>query len=96
MREPTDAELREFGLRREDYEEDLEEIPFTKSMYSHWELFQALSTQWREGFNGPTGIDYNVLPFMFDLYRIEDKEAAFYDLRILEAETLSQIRKMNQ
>ena len=28
------------------------------------QVFQAMGTQWRMGFNGPVGLDYNVLPLL--------------------------------
>lgn len=88
MPEPTDAELADYGLRREDYEQDLDVVHFTEEMAISWDLFLAMSTQWRQGSGGPTGLDYNALPIVMKLYKIDDDEALFNDLRILEGETL--------
>ncbi|WP_423783659.1 DUF1799 domain-containing protein [Gibbsiella quercinecans] len=87
--------MREFGLRRSDYEEDLVQVQFSEDMIESWEVFLAMSTQWRHGFNGPTGLDYNVLPMILKAYKIADEEMVINDVRILEGESLKQIRKLN-
>lgn len=48
-----------------------------------------MSTQWRYAPNGViTGLDYNTFPMVAKLYKIEDEEIAFEDLRVLERATL--------
>lgn len=88
MPEPTDAELMDYGLRREDYEEDLDTLHFTEEMAQSWDVFLSMSTQWRQGSGGPTGLDYNALPIVMKFYKIERDEQLLNDLRILEGETL--------
>lgn len=83
-------------MRRSDYEADLEEIFFDEQTAQSWQLFQAMQTQWRIGMNGPTGLDYNTLPMFFELYKIDNREAALLDLQILEGEYLKQIYKKSQ
>jgi len=58
-------------------------------------LFSALSTQWRTGFSGATGLDYGVVPAVMRLRGIERRLWAetFDDLRVLEAEALSAMRE---
>lgn len=53
-------------------------------------LFSSLTTQWRVGFNGATGLDYNVLPTVLRLHGIQRAEwpAMFDDIRAMEAEAL--------
>ncbi|MBU3257674.1 DUF1799 domain-containing protein [Klebsiella pneumoniae] len=94
--ELTDRQLAEYGLRRSDYEADLEEIFFDEQTAQSWQLFQVMQTQWRIGMNGPTGLDYNTLPMFFELYKIDNREAALLDLQILEGEYLKQIYKKSQ
>nr|CAK6604888.1 tail length tape measure protein [Klebsiella phage vB_Kpl_K14PH164C1] len=59
-------------------------------------LFQAMQTQWRIGMNGPTGLDYNTLPLLFELYKIDNREAALLDLQILEGEYMKEIYKKSK
>jgi hypothetical protein len=66
----------------------------------HWEvlqLFSRLSTQWRTGVSGPTGLDYPV--FFHELTRAgiqgEAFDDALADLRIIEIEALQQLHKEN-
>lgn len=48
-----------------------------------------MSTQWRYAQSGViTGLDYNVFPMLAKLYKIEDEEIAFEDIRVLERATL--------
>ena len=91
--ELTDRQLAEYGLRRSDYEADLETIYFDEQTAQSWQLFRAMQTQWRIGMNGPTGLDYNTLPMLFELYKIDNREAALLDLQIPEGEYLKEIYK---
>lgn len=80
-------------MRRSDYEdEELEELFFDDDMMLAWTVYQAASTQWRVGMNGATGIDYSVLPFLFDVYNVKDKEMTLNDLRILECKALEMMQ----
>lgn len=53
-------------------------------------LFLDMSTQWRSGFSGRTGLDYAALPTVLDLRGIPaaEREGLFDDLRVMEIETL--------
>lgn len=80
-------------MRRSDYEdEEPEELYFDDDMMLAWTVYQAASTQWRVGMNGATGIDYSVLPFLFDVYNVKDKEMTLNDLRILECKALEMMQ----
>lgn len=50
----------------------------------------AVSTQWRVGMSGATGLDYNVLPAVFRMLQIPESDwpDTFECLRILESEAL--------
>lgn len=84
-------------MRRSDYDdEEPEELYFDDDMMLAWTVYQAASTQWRVGMNGATGIDYSVLPFLFDVYNIKDKEMVLNDLRILEFKALDMMQRMKK
>lgn len=53
-------------------------------------VFIAMDTQWRTGFGGATGLDYNVLPSVFRLAGIPRKEwpDTFECVRVMEAEAM--------
>ncbi|ALT58243.2 tail length tape measure protein [Escherichia phage JMPW1] len=52
-------------------------------------------TQWRSSGAGAYGLDYNVLPMLFKIYKIEDEELALQDVRIMEAKALEMVAKQN-
>lgn len=81
--------MRAVGLTRSDYEgEEPPEIIFDESMGQSWDVFCAMQTQWRSAGAGAYGLDYNVLPMLFDIYKIDDREMALNDLRIMEQKAL--------
>jgi hypothetical protein len=55
----------------------------------------AMSTQWRIGMNGPTGLDYNALPAVMRMAGVPAKDRAevFDDIRIMEDVALQTIRE---
>ena len=57
-------------------------------MMQSWDIFCAMQTQWRISMGGAYGFDYNVLNMLFDIYKIEDREMALNDLRIMEQKAL--------
>lgn len=76
-------------MKRSDYEGDEpEELYFDETMMQSWDVYCAMSTQWRVGACGVTGLDYNCLPFLFKVYKIDDDEMVLNDIRILEAKAL--------
>ncbi len=54
-------------------------------------MFFALSTQWRVGMGGLTGLDYNALPALFSLLGIKKKSRRelFFGLREMERAALN-------
>lgn len=78
-----------FGLSEDDYEpEQLLILP------DNWQsvcIFNSLSTQWRVGYSGPTGLDYAVLDGMFKLAGVKkkDRPQVFADIRIMESAALT-------
>lgn len=58
-------------------------------------VFIAMSTQWRTGYRGPTGLDYAVLPAVLRLTGVPaDERAGVFDgLRAMEDAALETMRK---
>lgn len=54
-------------------------------------LFNSLSTQWRMGMGGPTGLDYNPLLLLMARMALSDAQHRdlFADIQTLEAAALS-------
>jgi len=87
---PTLAELAAFGLTPEDVEEEVGILPSVREVFT---VFSTLATQWRVGAGGATGLDYNVLPWVFELHGVEDAAACMADIRIMESEALKVMHK---
>ena len=54
-----------------------------------------MSTQWRVGLNGPTGLDYNVLFKIMSRLGLPDDEydVMFSDVRVMEVAAISAMRE---
>ncbi|WP_114195486.1 DUF1799 domain-containing protein [Edaphovirga cremea] len=74
-----------------DYDDVIIEI--TPDVWPSFLLFRAMSTQWRIGMNGPTGLDYGCLPQVMSMMDIENTAAVFEDIRIMERVALAIIHK---
>lgn len=93
-RMPSDAEMAAMGFTRADFEaEDPTEV-WPENMPAI-NLFSGISTQWRVGMNGPTGLDYNVLFARMERLHLSDQdhEWMFDDIRTIEAEALATINR---
>lgn len=55
-----------------------------------YHLFSSMSTQWRIGMAGPTGLDYNVVYHKMDRMKLpaEEYELLEMDIQIMEAAAL--------
>lgn len=75
------------GLTDEDLDIDLDVLEDNLPAVRVW---FAVQTQWRIGLDGPSGLDYAVLPAVLGLFGIRRKQRGevFAALRILEGETL--------
>lgn len=76
-----------FGMSAADLDETVEVFS------ENWPTFlvmEALSTQWRTGMGGATGLDYSVVPAVMSLVGIPKKSRSqvFHDVRVMEAEAL--------
>ena len=76
------------GLRPEDFEADSFELwPENEESI---DLFCEISTQWRVGMGGPTGLDYTALFARMERLKFDDQthERLFQDIRVIESEAL--------
>jgi len=57
-------------------------------------VFVAMSTQWRTGVSGATGLDYGVLPHVMRLVGVgvKDRAAVFDEIRLMEDAALEMMR----
>lgn len=56
-------------------------------------VFASIQTQWRIGMAGPTGLDYAVIPAMFEMFEIADRASCFFDVQVMEKEALETFGK---
>lgn len=79
-----------FGLRPEDYAEEVLEI--WPECHQAFLIFQRMTTQWRVGgMGGPTGLDYNVLFALTERLGLstEDRDQLEEDVMVMESEVLT-------
>jgi len=76
-----------FGLKPEDLEQEVEIWEVNREPFA---VFNSLSTQWRMGMNGATGLDYAVLPTVMDLLGVpaDPRRQIFMDVRVMEQAAL--------
>jgi hypothetical protein len=85
---PSEKELAAFGIKPSDLPETVVEV--LPDVWDSYRLFRAMSTQWRAGMAGATGLDYAALPVTGDLLGLSAEEirGAFDDVRVMEGEAL--------
>lgn len=88
MQDDRAADLAAFGLQA-DFESE------TQKVFEVWpenaeivRIFVLMSTQWRHGFDGPTGMDYAVLFPLLAFCDIKEKEKIFEGVRAMELTVL--------
>lgn len=61
--------------------------------HAAFSLFNNLSTQWRVGMNGPTGLDYNAVYPLLDRAAKDPQEwdEMFSDIQVMEGSALKQM-----
>lgn len=76
-----------FGLSPADLNGDVEVWP---ENWPAFRLFNAMSTQWRTGACGATGLDYTAITSVAELIGMKKKQLReiFPDLQVMEAEAL--------
>ena len=77
---PSGSELAAIGLLPEDVE-DRSEIEVFPENWLPMLVFMDCSRQWRVGAGGPIGLDYGILPFVFELHGVKKKKR----LRVFDA-----------
>ncbi|EGY28125.1 putative phage-related protein [Candidatus Regiella insecticola 5.15] len=75
------------GLRPEDFSPTPLEV--WPELWPALQVMQAMSTQWRTGMTGPTGLDYGCLPQVMALLGVENNATVFDDIRHMERIALS-------
>lgn len=77
-----------FGLTLEEIPEEV--VLVWDINWNTFNLFYHLSTQWRVGMNGATGLDYNVIPTTGKMLGLKQKQIneLFPDLLVMENEAL--------
>lgn len=87
---PTEQELAGTGFTPADYEDE-EPVEIWPENMPAIQLFCSLSTQWRVGASGPTGLDYMPLFARMERMKLTEQEHEwlFEDIRTLEAQALS-------
>ncbi|MBH8611218.1 DUF1799 domain-containing protein [Pseudomonas mohnii] len=80
--------MRLFGLSPEDFEQDVDVWSDNWLVFC---LFNAMSTQWRTGACGATGLDYTSIRDVAAYLGIKRKTIpeVFHDLQVMEAEALA-------
>ena len=89
------ADAKAFGLIMPELEapKDFEVWP------DNWpavEMFLRCQTQWRTTMSGVCGLDYSAVEWLFRLYEVEDQQAVFQDLQVMEAAALLILNKGGQ
>ena len=87
-KETTEAEAAQFGLTLADLDDA--SVGIWPDNVAATNVFVAAITQWRTGYRGATGLDYNVLPTVFRLTGISRVEwpDTFECVRVMESEAL--------
>ncbi len=86
----VDEALAIFGLVAERAVEDFDYVYLWPVNIPTWNMWQAVSTQWNDGMNGATGLDYAGVEIAMRLRRIKrrDQEKMFADIQAMEIATL--------
>jgi len=84
----SDETLGAFGLKASDLQEAVVDV--LPDVWPAFQLFRAMSTQWRMGMAGATGLDYAAIPVTGKLLGMNSKaiRSVFDDVRCMEGEAL--------
>nr|WP_265498852.1 DUF1799 domain-containing protein [Providencia rustigianii] len=72
---------------------DIDDVEIVPDVWESYLAFSAMSTQWRVGMNGATGLDYSVISNVLELLNIKNKVTVFDDLRVMELKALELMNK---
>lgn len=90
----SDEELASFGFTAADFDAE-NSVEIWPDNYTAVMAFVALGTQWRDGMNGATGLDYSAIPFVLRMRGVPRDEwpEVFEQIRIMEHEALIEMHK---
>ncbi|WP_431978598.1 DUF1799 domain-containing protein [Pseudomonas fungipugnans] len=85
---PSAEALAAFGLSLRDLPEEICEV--WPDVWPAFQVFEAMSTQWRTGACGATGLDYTSIRDVAGFLGLTRAQVTdiFHDLRVMEAEAL--------
>ena len=89
---PSDEELKAFCLTREDVE-DTSDFEIWPENWIPFLVFSEVSTQWRVGAGGATGLDYVAVKWVMDLMKIKKKYEVLRAIRTMESSALKTMDK---
>lgn len=89
---PSEEELKAIGLLREDVE-DTSDVEVWPENWVPFKVFNKVSTQWRVGAGGATGLDYSVVYSTMDRMKIKKQLAVLDAIRVMEASALSTMNR---
>ena len=89
---PSDAELKAIGLLREDVM-DTSDFEVWPENWVPFLVFSEVSTQWRVGAGGATGLDYVAVKWVMGLMKIKKKYEVLRAIRTMESSALKTMNK---
>lgn len=78
-----------FGLAVDEVNLDVEIWPDNVETV---QCFIGLSTQWKSGMNGVTGLDYAAILIVMKMNEVRDRKTVFGGLQVMESEALRLMR----
>lgn len=89
---PSDEELKALYMTREDVE-DTSDFEIWPENWMPFLVFSEVSTQWRVGAGGATGLDYVAVKWVMDLMNIKKKYEVLRAIRTMESSALKTMNK---
>ncbi len=89
---PSDEELKALYMTREDVE-DTSDFEIWPENWIPFLVFSEVSTQWRVGAGGATGLDYVAVKWVMDLMKIKKKYEVLRAIRTMESSALKTMNK---
>lgn len=89
---PSDEELKALFLTREDVE-DTSDFEVWPENWIPFLVFSEVSTQWRVGAGGATGLDYGPVKWVMGLMKVKKKYEVLRAIRTMESSALKTMNK---
>lgn len=89
---PSDEELKALYMTREDVE-DTSDFEIWPENWIPFLVFSEVSTQWRVGAGGATGLDYVAVKWVMYLMKIKKKYEVLRAIRTMESSALKTMNK---